>query len=136
MSQTLAGRLDSVVAVTATADDIGMIENRRNPCIGSMAVVTVVATRKMRRSFTRRDDIVMTRHTSSDDLCMVYRNSRLPERGVVTVLTGIRRLNMRHVFAGCFVAVMTVETISNIISVIKYGRNPGDRLMAVVAGLA
>lgn len=50
--QILTGRIVAIVTATATANDIGMIENCWHPCIGSMAIIAVVATREMRWGFT------------------------------------------------------------------------------------
>jgi hypothetical protein len=43
---------------------------------------------------------------------------------------------MGQAFAGCLVAVVTVNTISNNIRVIKYSGSPADSLVAIVTGFA
>ena len=78
----------------------------------------------------------MTGHAGTDDLGVIYDNAWLPESGAVTVLTGIRRLNMGQAFAGCLVAVVTVNTISNNIGVIENSGSPADRLVTIVTGFA
>ena len=78
----------------------------------------------------------MTRHAGANDLSMIDRNGWLPERSAVTALAVIRRLNMRQAFAGRFVAVVTVEAVTNVAGMIEQGRGPGDCLVAVVTDFA
>ena len=59
MGQALAGRIDAIMAVAAATDNICMIKNCRYPCIGGMAIVTVVAACKVRRRLACCNNIVM-----------------------------------------------------------------------------
>lgn len=111
VAQAFAGRVRTVMASTAAADNIGMVENRRKPAVGGMAVVTIVTAGKVCRGLAAGNDIVVAGNASTDDLRVIYCNGWLPERRAVTVLTGIGRLNMRHASAACFVAVMAIKTV-------------------------
>ncbi len=133
VGQALAGRIRTVVASTAAANNIGMVKICRYPAVSGMAVVAVITARKVRRGFATGNDVVMAGNAGTNDLRMVHCNGRLPERRAMTILTGIRRLNMRHALAARLVAVMAVETIRRVAGVIKYRRHPGRGLVAVIA---
>ena len=54
-----------------------------------------------------------------DDRC------RFPERGAMTVLADIRRLDVRRTLAGRVEAVVATHTIARNVGMIEYGRYPG-----------
>ena len=59
VSGTLARCLDTVMAARTVVDDIGVIEVGRNPRVGRMAVVTIVAAADMCRVLACRDGAVV-----------------------------------------------------------------------------
>lgn len=51
---------------------------------------------------------------------------------VVAVLTNVRGIDVRWVFAGCIGAVMAADAVIGDIGVIEVGRYPGVRRMAII----
>lgn len=132
----LAGRFHAVVATDAVAHDIDMIEVGRNPRRRCMAIITGIATDDVRRIFAGRNRAVVTGRTGADYLRVVHDVRRHPEHAVVAVLAHGRGLNMGGVLAGRVRAVMAARAITGDADVIEIRRDPGDRRMAVVAGIA
>ena len=54
----------------------------------------------------------------------------------MAILANIGRLNMREILANCFCAVVTADTISGDIHMIKIGRQPANGRMTVIAIVA
>ena len=67
---------------------------------------------------------------------MIDRIDGSPHIAVVTILTDVARLNMRQVLAGSILAVVAACAIARNIQVVECRRSPGDRRVAVVAGVA
>ena len=67
---------------------------------------------------------------------MINDRGRFPERGAVTVLADIRRLDVRRTLAGRVEAVVAAHAIARDVGMIEYGRHPGPGDMAVIALVA
>ena len=136
MRRPLAGRIRAVVTADAVAGDRCVIEVRRYPGHGRMAVVAVVTTRDVCRILARRNRAVVTREASADYLCVVDDISRLPHDVVMAILTHVGRKNMRRSLASRIDAVVTTDAIAHDVDVIEVRGNPGGRRMAIVAVVA
>ena len=101
-----------------------------------MAVVATVVAGDMRRVFARCGKTVMTGAAATQHLCVIDRIDGSPHIAVVTILTDVARLHMRQVFAGSIQAVVAACAIARNIQVVECRRSPGDRRVAVVAGIA
>ena len=114
-----ARRIYSVVTAGTVSDDIRVIEIRRSPCHGRVAVVAVVPTRDMGRMLADGNCPVMTRCTGADDLGVVDHHRRLEKRCAVAVFTDVAGQNVILVLAGCVSSVVTTNTISGNSRMIK-----------------
>jgi len=56
--------------------------------------------------------------------CMINPDNRLPQAGIVTILAGVRGLDVRAVLAGCRGTVMTGRAIAADTAVIERYRGP------------
>lgn len=121
------------MAADTVADHVRMIEVRRRPCDCGVAIVTVIATCNMRRSFSFRSEAIVTGTAASQDLGMVHRDRGLPCRLAVTVFANVGRLNMRGTFSCGIEAVMAANAITKYIAVIEDGGNPCGRVVTIVA---
>jgi hypothetical protein len=101
-----------------------------------MAVVATVVAGDMRRVFARCGKTVMTGAAATEDLCVIDRVDGSPQVTVVAILTDVAGLYMCQVFAGSIQAVVAACAIARNIQVVKCRRSPGDRCVAVVAGIA
>ena len=101
-----------------------------------MTVVATVVAGDMCRVFARCCETVMTGAAATQHLCVVDRIDGSPSIAVVTILTDVARLHMRQVFAGSIEAVVAACAIARNIQVVERRRSPGDRGVAVVAGIA
>ena len=133
MIEILTDRLSAIVTAKAVARNVGVIEICRHPGDRCMTVVAIVTTGNVCRVFSCSDGAVMARHASTDHLRVVNSHRRLPERRAMTIFAGICRLNVRKTLTGCFVAVVAIKTVADDRRVIKNSRQPGRRLVAVVA---
>lgn len=89
--RALAGCIRAVVTTEAVVDDSGVVEVRRNPGHGRMAVVAVIATCNMCRILASRGRAVVTREAGTDDLQVINDISWFPYDVVVAVCTNVRR---------------------------------------------
>ena len=101
-----------------------------------MTVVATVVAGDMRRVFARCCKTVMTGAAATQHLCVIDRIDGSPHIAVVTILTDVARLHMRQVFAGSIQAVVAACAIARNIHVVECRRSPGDRRVAIVAGIA
>lgn len=68
------------MAAKTVPGNIGVVKISRYPGHRRVTVVAVVAAGNMVLGFAIRINIVMTRHASAYDLCVVDRDGGLPER--------------------------------------------------------
>jgi len=101
-----------------------------------MTVVAGVAACYVSRVLTACSDPIMAGATGSQNLCVINGDHGLPHIGRVAVLADICRLNVRRAFAGRRRSVMAANTISDDVHVIEIRRQPGNRGVTVVAGIA
>ncbi len=121
-----------VVATHAIAHDVSVIEVRRRPGDGRVAIVAIVAACDMRGVLAGRSDAVVTRGTTAEDLCVIDGHYRCPNRWAVAIFTNVRCLNMHGAFAGRIRTVMAIHAVAHNIHVIEVGRHPGSGGMTVI----
>ena len=92
-----------------------------------MAVIAGIATKNMRWVLARRDRAVMTAVTRTDDLCVVYGKDWCKYVGVVTVLAHVTGLNVSEILADGIDAIVTVDTVTRNVEMIKVRGQPADR---------
>ncbi len=119
---TLARGLDAVMAAGTIAGDAQVIEVRRQPGGGAVAVITSIATRDMRCVFAGRNDAIVAGTTATDHLRVIDTDHGLPQVGAVAIFTDGARLNMCRTLARGLDAVMAAGTIAGDAQVIKVRR--------------
>ena len=134
--QTLAGGCSTVVAADAIARDAHMVEVRRPPANRRVTIVTRIAAVYVRRVFSCGYEAVMAGAADAHHLRVVNGKDGRKHVGVVTVFTNIAGLYVGQAFAGSVGAIMTVDTIASDVDVIEIRRQPANRRMTVVAGVA
>jgi len=87
MGRVLASRIRAVVAADAIAGDVDVIEIRRNPRSGGVAIVTIVAARDVRRVLARCDGAIVAGETCPDYLGVIHGVCRRPDYIVMAILT-------------------------------------------------
>ena len=134
--RTLTGCISTVVAGHAAARDVGVVEIRRYPRDGGVAVVAAIAARDVQRVFASRSDAVMTGAATAQNLRMIDGDYGRPDGPTMAVLADVCCLNMHRSFASCFRTVMAAHAIANDVRVIEVRRSPGDSSVAIVAVIA
>lgn len=127
---------NAVVAATAITNNADVIEVRRHPRGRCVTVVAVVAAGHMCGMFAGSYNAVVTGTTGADHLGMIDRGGWNPGDDAMAVLTNGCRLDVRGVLAGRIGAVVATRAVARDIDVIKIRWHPGDRRVAVVAGVA
>ena len=118
----LAGSSHTVMAVTAVVYDVRVVEVGRQPANRRMAVVTVDAARDVRRVLADRGDAIVTRAASAQHLRVVHSICGRPYVRVVAVLTDVRCLYVREVFACRLYTVVATCTVADNIDMVEIGR--------------
>ena len=136
MRRVLAGGVGAVVATDAIARDVGVIEVGRNPRVGRVAVITVFATRYVRRVLAGCCVAIVAGAAGPEYLGVVDRVSRRKCYVVVTVLAYIARVDMRGVLSRCLHAIVTIDAVSGDVCVVEIGGRPCKRRVAVAAVVA
>ena len=98
MIDIFTDRVRAIVTTEAVTRESRVINVRRNPAGGRVAVIAVVAARNVRRVFARRNRAVMAGQTGADNLGVVNRNRRLKECGAMAIFTDIGGENVIRVF--------------------------------------
>ena len=122
VGRSLAGRLGAVVTVNAITADVDMIEVRRNPGLGSVAVITSNTTVDVGRVFAGRNGAIVAGTTTTDDLGVVDRGCRNPKRTIVAVFTNVGRLYMGWTLARGGGAIVTANAVVRDTGVFEAGR--------------
>ena len=77
------------MAAGAVTGNARVIERRRDPGRRRVAVVTVVATRNVRRCLTSGDRAIVARPAGTDHIGVIDRIRRCPDRIVMAILTDV-----------------------------------------------
>ena len=101
-----------------------------------MAVVAGIAAGDVCWMFTRRGDAVMAGAAGAYHLSVIDGKRGRPDTRRVAVLADISRLYMCRGLAGGLCAIVAAHAIASDIDVVEGGRQPRNRRMAVVAGVA
>ena len=134
MSWVLTGGACAVMTADAVARDIGVIEVRRNPGRGCVAVIAVVAACDVQQVFATCCRAVVAGHAGTNYMRMIDRVGRRPERVVVAVLANVACIDMRWVLARRNAAVVARRTRAEYLRVVdKIGRRPDDAIVAALA---
>ena len=133
MRRVLAGCCDAVVAVAAIADDICMVEIRRQPGIRCVAVFANITAGNVGWVFASRGDAVMAAAAIADDANMVEVGGYPAGRGMA-IVTGIGAGHMGRVFAGSgYTIVAGPAGANNLCMVDHIDWSEGDDAMTIFA---
>ena len=87
-----------------------------------MAVITGITTADVRRMFARGDDAIVAGTTGPDDLGVINRGRRNPQRVAVAIFANIGGLDVSRCLAGGSGAVMTINTAADDVDMIEVRR--------------
>jgi len=136
MSGILARSLSAIVTTEAIIAYTRVVERRRQPCCGGMAIIAGVAARDMRRVLARGYGAVMAVTTGAQYLGMVDGIRRYPQHVVMAVFAHIGRIDVCGILADSFDAVVAFETAVGDTGMVKPGRCPERRLVTILAVVA
>jgi hypothetical protein len=134
--RTLASRISTVVTTNAVVHDIGMVEVRRHPGHGRMAVIAIVAARNMSRVFANGRNAIVAGIAGAGNLRVVDNVHRHPDIGRMAVFADICGLYVGRVLARRVCAIVTAGAIARDVHVIEIRRQPADCGMTVVTIIA
>ena len=131
--RVLARCVGTVVTAEAVIRNIDVIEVGRDPRGRRVAVVAIVTARDVSRVLAGGHRAVMAGEASSDDLRVINHIRRRPCHVVVAVLADVGRIDVRWMLARRRDAVVARDAGVRDRCVIKIGRYPGHRGVAIVA---
>lgn len=76
MSRVFANRIGTVMAAEAVADNVHVIEIRRQPANRTVTIVAVVAARNMVLTLACGGNSVVTRSARAQNLCVINHHNR------------------------------------------------------------
>ena len=136
MRRRLADGIDRVVTTHAVSCDIGVIEVRRQPAIGRVAVIAGIGAEDMSGVLAGGRRAVVAAAAVSQHLQMIDAHDRSEGHNGVTVFADIGCLDMRGRLADLIDRVVTTYAIPHDVVVIEVGGDPANGRVAVIAGLA
>ncbi len=136
MIDTLAGRINAIVAIHAIAGDIQVVKIRRQPGDRRVAVIASITAGDMCGVLTGRCDAVVTGTTGSNHMHVIDSICGRECAGVVAIFTDITCLNVSQILACRIGAVMAATAVAGNVRVVENRRQPGDGRVAVVAIIA
>ena len=98
-----------------------------------MTVIAVVAARDVRRVFADRRDAVMARAAGAQYLRVIDSKCGRPHIARVAIFADIRRLDVCGGLTRGFRAVVAVDAVTDDVQVVEVRRQPGGRVVAIVA---
>ena len=101
-----------------------------------MTVVAGIAAGDMRRVLADRNDAVMAGGTGSQYLRVINSHHGREQIGGMAVFADIRCLNVVRVLTDRLRAVVTTDTVARDIQVIEVRRQPANRAVTIVTGIA
>ena len=110
-----------------------MIEVRRQPAHGRVAVIAVISTRNVCRVFAGCRDAVVARATGAQYLGVIYCDCRLESDGAMAILANVGRLNVQRTLASRRDPVVAAHAVVGDTGMIEYGRYPGRGIVTIVA---
>ena len=113
-----------------------MIEERRHPACGRVAIVTRIAAVHVGRCLSLCRNIVVASAASAGNLRVVHGVYRRPRVAVVTILANVGCQHMRRRFAGRLDAVVATAAIVDDTDMVKVRGTPGIGGVAVVTSIA
>jgi len=136
MRRVLAGRIGTVVTIRAIAGDVDVVEVRRHPRNGHVAIIAGVATGDMCGRLAGCDIAIVTGFAGTNYLGVIDDYRRRPNVHAMTIFTNRGCLNMCDVLASRIGTVMAVHTIAGDGRMVKIGWRPANGRVAVVAVIA
>jgi len=135
VSRILAGRVRTVMAAHTVPGDVDVIEIRRQPADGAVAVIAVIAAGNMVLAFAGGDVAVVAGPATTEDLGMVDDHDRRKHVRVMAVFAHIRRLHVCRILTRRLRAVVTVDAVRGDGRMVERRRQPACGAMTVVAGV-
>ena len=130
-------RCAAVVTGTAgTRRHTAMVEYRRYPAIGAVAIIAGIVAGDVVRRLAGRRVAVMAAEAGPQHIGMVDTNNRCKQGRTVAVLAYIGRVDVTVVLADRRRAVMTGHTAAGHSAVIEHRAGPAIGGMAVITGVA
>ena len=133
MRLRLTDLIDRVMAADTVADDIVVIEVRRHPAIGCVAVIAGVAARDVILRFAVDDGIVVAARTGAKDLQVIYAHDGQECDGRMAVFADTRRCYVLQIFTGRADPIVTTDAAPDHVAVIERHRKPCGSLVAGIA---
>ena len=112
-----------------------MIEHRRYPAVGGMAVIAGIGRTDMGWIFTRGGGAVVAGRTGTDYIGMIDPDNRYPGGVAMAVFTQCVGLDVGRVFAGSGRAVVATGTAATDTVVIEHRARPAVGAVAIVTGI-
>lgn len=135
MRRRLADRCDVVVAIDTLTRDVVVIEVRRRPARGRVAVVAGIAARDVCRMFPDCGYTVVARAARPEHLRVIDLCDGRERRRRMAILAEARRRNVREMFTRRADAVMTAYAVGRNPEVVEEDRKPRSRQVACIAFL-
>lgn len=133
VGRVFTGCRDAVVAGAACAQNLGVIHAHcRRPYRRTVTVFANVGRLNVCGRLAGRLSAVVAADTVTDDVHMTEDRWR-PRDSRVAVITLVATADVRWMFAGRGKTVVTTDAITEYAGVIEYGRQPGVRIMTIVA---
>jgi len=101
-----------------------------------VTIIAGITAGNVRRSLAGRRETVVAGTAGTQHLRMVNRHNRCEYVRRMAVLTNVRCVDVCRILAGCFCAVVATETVAADINVVEVRRQPAQRAVAIIAGVA
>lgn len=134
MRTVLTCRRRAVMTARAIGRYRSVVEVRRYPTAGCVAIGTIVAALNMIGIFACRDSAIMTTDTTALHIGMIDLGCRLPGSDAVATLADLGRLDMLSMLTRRRGAVMATGTVTHHAGVIVGTGSPGNRIVALLTG--
>ena len=122
VSGILTGRVGAIVAAYTVAGDAHVVEVRRQPGDGAVAIVAGITARDVSRVFPRRGDAIMTGSAASQYLGVIDGQDRRPQVRRMTIFADVCGLYVRRSLPGCVCAVMAAYAVAGNVHMVEICR--------------
>jgi len=136
MCWAFAYGLDTIVAAKTVTHDVVVAEIGGNPAVGSMAIITGIATGNVIDILALGNGAVVASYAGAEHLQVINPGSGCEQHHIVAILTDIGGLHVGWIFADSLNTVMAAKAITHDVVMIEVGGNPAVGGMAVVTTVA
>ncbi|MFK8048991.1 MAG: hypothetical protein AB8B81_11215 [Halioglobus sp.] len=135
MRRIFTRRYAAIVTTNARSCHTTVIKVNITPVVGAVTIVTSIGTRNVRGGFSHCNRTIVTAHAGTVDGTVIHPRHRYPRILAMTIITGVRGIDMGGILTGGYAAVVATDARSRNTTVIEINVVPITGGMAIITSI-